>query len=108
MNLVIASTEIESWLLADQENLSAFLGVPKQKLPNDTEIADPKGHMLKCVSNYGNREAKHELLSNQDARVGVGYNAHLRKFVEERWNFDAAAQRNTSLQRAIRRIKSFQ
>lgn len=108
MNLFIATTEIESWLLADKDNISAFLGVPKQKLPIDSEITDPKEHLLKCVSNYGNREAKRKLLPRKDERFGLGYNAHLRNFVEERWNFDAAAQGNPSLQRAVKRIKSFQ
>ena len=108
MNLFIATTEIESWLLADKDNISAFLGVPKKNLPIDSELTEPKEHLLKCVSNYGNREAKRELLPSKDGRVGLGYNAHLRKFVEERWNFDAAAQGNPSLQRAVKRIKSLQ
>lgn len=106
LSLNIADTEVESWLIADRENLSNFLGIPKQKLSYDTEFIHPKEHLLQCVRNYGNNEAKYELLPCEPAKVGAGYNAHLCNFVAERWDFISASGRNASLRRTVKQIMS--
>lgn len=104
MSFNIAVTEVEAWLLADHGNLSKYLGVPTGVLPNDTQIADPKEHLLRCVQKYGNRQARAELLPTGVAKVGLGYNAYLSRFARDHWDFNGAAQRNASLHRAIERI----
>ena len=104
----IAVTEVEAWLLADHDNLSGYLGVPANTLPNDTQIADPKEFILHCVQRHGNRQAKTELLSTSDARVGLGYNAYLSQFATEHWDFHSAARRNASLHRVVQRIVATQ
>lgn len=108
MSFNIAVTEVEAWLLADHENLSKFLGVPAHALPNDTQIADPKEYLLRCVQQHGNRQAKAELLPTGTAKVGLGYNAYLSRFAMKHWDFDGAAQRNASLHRALERIAATQ
>ncbi|MFT6772647.1 MAG: hypothetical protein ACJA1L_000352 [Paracoccaceae bacterium] len=100
----IAVTEVEAWLLADHVNLSNYLGIPTHSLPGDTEIADPKEFLLHCVRQHGNREARNELLPTGNAKVGLGYNAHLSRFAVEHWDFNEASQRNASLHRAVERI----
>lgn len=100
----IAVKEVEAWLLADHGNLSNYLGVPTHALPSDTQIADPKEYLLRCVQRHGNRQARAELLPTSGAKVGLGYNAHLSRFATEHWDFNDAAQRNASLQRAVERI----
>lgn len=104
MHFNIAVTEVEAWLLADHANLSNYLGVPTHLLPHDTQIADPKEFLLHCVRQHGNREAKIELLPTGNAKVGLGYNAHLSRFAMEHWDFNQASQRNASLNRAVERI----
>ena len=104
MSFNIAVTEVEAWLLADHVNLSNYLGVPTHSLPGDTEIADPKELLLHCVQQHGNRVAKNELLPKGNSKVGLGYNAHLGRFVMEHWDFNGAAERNASLRRAVERI----
>lgn len=104
MSFNIAVTEVEAWLLADHDNLSKYLGVPAHALPNDTQIADPKEYLLRCVQQHGNRQARAELLPNGTAKVGLGYNAYLSRFALEHWDFNGAAQRNASLHRAVERI----
>lgn len=100
----IAVTEIEAWLLADHSNLSRYLGIPIPALPNDTQLPNAKEYLLRCIQKHGNRESKAELLPSGDAKVGLGYNAHLSRFAVEQWDFNAAAERNASLHRAVERI----
>lgn len=104
MSFNIAVTEVEAWLLADHDNLSNFLGVPAIRLPEDTQIDDPKEHLLRCVQQYGHRQAKTQLLPKGVAKVGLGYNAYLGQFALEHWDFADAAQRNASLHRMVERI----
>lgn len=108
MSFNVAVAEVEAWLLADHKNFSSYLGVPIQAFPNDTQISDPKEFLLHCVRRHGNREARAELLPRGAARVGIGYNAHLSRFVNEQWNFNDAAQRNASLRRIVARIAAAQ
>ncbi|GGB43583.1 hypothetical protein GCM10011316_14490 [Roseibium aquae] len=100
----IAVTEVEAWLLADHVNLSNYLGIPIRSLPDDTEIADPKELLLNRVRLHGSREARKELLPAGNAKIGLGYNAHLSRFAMEYWDFNRAADRNASLHRAVERI----
>lgn len=108
MSFNIAVTEVEAWLIADRDNLSVFLGVPSQALPESTEIADPKEHLLNCVRRHGNREAKSQLLPRGKAKIGLGYNMHLSTFATERWNFEDASARSASLRRTMARIAAVQ
>ena len=110
MSFNVATIEVESWLLADRDNLSAFLGMPNHALPRNVEISDPKERLLQCVRKHGSRQAKSKLLPGhgKSARVGPGYNDHLREFVTNSWDFKTAAKSNVSLSRAIERIKSMQ
>lgn len=110
MRFNVATIEVESWLLADRDNLCAFLGMPNHALPNNVEIPDPKERLLQCVRKPGSRQAKSNLLPERgkSARVGLGYNDHLREFATNLWDFEIAANSNVSLSRAIARIKSMQ
>lgn len=106
MSFNIAVTEVEAWLLADHTNLSSYLGVSTNSLPQNTEIADPKEFLLNCVQQHGNRQAKTELLPSGNAKVGLGYNNFLSQFAMEHWDFLEASQRNASLHRALERINA--
>ncbi|MBN7761717.1 hypothetical protein JYP52_11250 [Nitratireductor aquibiodomus] len=106
MHFNIAVKEVEAWLLADHENLKAYLGVRGNKIPRDTQMDNPKEFLLQYVRRFGNRKAKEELLPKGAAPIGLGYNRYLGQFVEEHWDFESAAERNESLQRALTRIKA--
>ncbi len=99
--------EIESWLLADVEGLSVFLGIPKDRFPEHPETSlDPKQLLLNIVRRYGSRTIKTELLPARNARagIGIGYNATLTAFVRNEWNPQRAATRSDSLARTMRRL----
>ena len=106
MSFNIAVTEVEAWLIADRNNLGAYLGVPRSAFPTNTEIQDPKEFLLNCVRQHGSRDARAQLLPVGRAKVGLGYNLYLAGFVTESWDFMDAAARSPSLNRAITRIQS--
>ena len=103
----VAVHEVETWLLADHEGLSDFLGIPIDRLPSlPDHISDPKGHLLQLVRKHSPRDIKADLLPARKtlASVGLGYNSVLVDFAQNYWAPMRAALRSDSLSRAIRRI----
>jgi hypothetical protein len=103
----VAIHEVESWLLADHDGISDFLGIPIDRLPSSPDdLQDPKGHLLHLVRSYSPRAIKVDLLPAPRAlaSVGIGYNSVLVEFSQNHWDPSRAAQRSDSLSRAIRRI----
>lgn len=103
----VAVREIEAWLLADCEGFSRFSGIPKTKIPIKPEnLADPKQTLLNLVRRYGRRNIKSDLLPAADshAKVGFGYNAALRVFVNSLWSIESASLRADSLRRAWHKL----
>jgi hypothetical protein len=108
LHLRVAVREVETWLLADQEGLSAHLGGVHMQLPQDVEaLEDPKRTLLSGASKA--KRAIRELVVRHDGRQlrqGLGYNAVLAAFVRSRWDLDSASDRSDSLARAIARIEA--
>ena len=103
----VAVHEVETWLLADHEGLSNYLGIPIDRLPSlPDNLSDPKGHLLRLVRKHSPRDIKADLLPAQKAlaSVGLGYNNVLVDFSQNHWDPTRAALRSDSLSRAIRRI----
>ncbi len=107
----VAVREIESWLIADVENLASFLRVRPEQIERNPEsnLDNPKGHLVSLARRSGNSDLKRDLTPQRGSRaaVGLGYNARLVEFVNQRWNPEAAAQNSPSLQRAINRLRTF-
>jgi hypothetical protein len=106
--LRVAIRETEAWLLADRETFSEFTGIPPVKITEVPEtLSDPKEELLRLVRRYcKNREIKADLLPEPGAaaKVGLGYNAALCRYVREFWSPDSASAHAPSLERARRRI----
>lgn len=109
MVLRLAVTEAESWLLADHDGFSKAFKVPAKVLPRQPDdVVDPKSVVLTLARRSRVREIHTEVASRIDPnRRGVGYNQHLRTFVEKAWSARRAATRSPSLARAVRRLESW-
>ncbi|WP_141259237.1 DUF4276 family protein, partial [Pseudomonas aeruginosa] len=87
----IAVREIESWILADSESFSEFLGVSKAVIPRaPDELANPKDKLLELVKKSSKRSLKEEMLpaKNSSSPIGLGYNVNLCSYVEGDWSFE--------------------
>jgi hypothetical protein len=103
----IAEREIEAWILADRNNIAQYIGVPVNRIPFDTTtIPNPKQFTIN-LARKSRKKIMLDMVPQGTAKVGPGYNLILHKFVAESWNSDIAAQHNSSLKKAIERIKNF-
>ncbi|MCO2312501.1 DUF4276 family protein, partial [Pseudomonas aeruginosa] len=106
----IAVREIESWILADSESFSEFLGVSKAVIPRaPDELANPKDKLLELVKKSSKRSLKEEMLpaKNSSSPIGLGYNVNLCSYVEGDWSFERACERSPSLARAKKCLSGF-
>lgn len=98
----IAEKEVEAWLLADRQNLGAFLGIAASNFsPTPDSLPDPKQHLLNVIKSKGRKRIHRDMLPREHANVGPEYNAQLCTFVEKDWDIAIAAQHSASLQHAI-------
>ncbi len=103
----ISIREVESWLLADRDGFSEFLGVPSGRIPKDVDTLDnPKSFLISLAGRATKKDVKSDLLPQRGktAKVGLGYNNTLCRFVENEWNIRLAADNSPSLDKAYRRI----
>lgn len=106
----IAIREVESWILADQENLSKFLGVGREKIPADVEgIPDPKQVIVNLANRSRSRIIRESIAPAHSsyAQVGPDYNGQLGFFIQKYWDIKSAMVRSKSLQKTISSIKNF-
>lgn len=85
----VAVMEIESWVLADRDNCSGFLGIPMHRIPQDTDAIDnPKEFVVNLARRSKRREIRDELVPTPGSIVPVGpaYNAQLCAFVLRQWD----------------------
>jgi len=106
----IAVREVESWLLADIDGLSDFLGVSKVNFPIEPENElDPKNTMIALTKRSRKRRITEDIIPiNENAKIGPNYNGRLMEFVFDRWNIKRAMDRSVSLKRAYDRLESFE
>jgi hypothetical protein len=100
----IAVHEIETWLLADHENFSRFLGINQKKVPKDPEsIEDPKLCLLNLCRRAKRRPVQKDLLPAEfsTATQGPNYNNALIEFVRNQWDPNKAGKNSESLRRAL-------
>jgi hypothetical protein len=108
----VAVHAIESWLLADAENLGAYLHVSPGKFPSnpDQEI-DPKVTLVKLARLSTKKEIREDMVlpEGRSGKVGPGYTGRLTEFVlgsSHTWRPDVAAQCSDSLRRCIEALKN--
>ena len=105
----IAVRECESWLMADPEAAARYFGMQPVHLPREPDDEeDPKASFLSVLRrrSRGKRRLIDEMLPAKGAEsvVGLGYNTHLRAFVETEWSVARAMTRSESLARAVRGV----
>ena len=111
-NLVfrVAVREVESWLLADRENLSRFLGIAEASIPMDSDrLADPKATLVELARKSRSKETRDRIVPRRGstAKQGPDYNGCLGLFVSNSWDTAAAKAGSPSLARTINRLRAF-
>ena len=99
----IAEKEIESWIMADRDAFSEFIGIPRDNFVlNPDLLKDPKQHLLNVIRKKGRKKWQKEMLpQGKIAAIGPRYNEKLCEFVSRYWNPMNAAKRSPSLAKAL-------
>lgn len=102
----IAVREVESWLLADHEGLSNFLGVSPTAFPrNPEELTDPKNKLIQLAKRSRKRSIREDIVPlNNNACIGPNYNGCLSTFVSNNWSITNAIEHSNSLKKTIARL----
>jgi hypothetical protein len=100
----VAVRAVETWLIADSEQMAAFIGLSRGKIPDAPEaLRDPK----RALVDLARQSRKSAIRMNMVPRdgsgrpVGPAYTSRLIEFATSHWRPDAASRRSESLQRAI-------
>lgn len=104
----VAVIEVESWVLADREQVAVFLGVPEHRIPIHTDtISDPKQFLVNLARKSRSAGLREDLVPavGSTALVGPMYNPRLVAFVAEHWSATRAREASGSLARTVERLK---
>jgi len=121
-NLVfrVAVAEAETWLMADREGLSRWLGIQPDFIPK-SKVIDSKKQideltfsykpslflMMELASKSPKTDLKNALIPLKGAKKGPGYNGVMLPFIKSIWDPEEASKNSYSLRKAILRIKEF-
>lgn len=103
---------VESWLLADHENLAAYLGLSKASLPaKPDELDQPKRTLVALAARSRRRQLRRDMSPGEasTAVVGPAYTSRVIEFASDLWMPQKAARRSPSLRRclsALRKLRS--
>jgi hypothetical protein len=108
--LRIAVHEIESWVLADFNNLIKALNIKSGRCPSNTDtIIQPKEYILNLVRKSASKSIRKSLLPTKvgAASQGPGYNSVMVQFVMDKWNISNASLNSESLNRTVLCLQTF-
>ena len=108
--LRVAVREVESWILADRENLARFLRVNPTVVPAEPDsLSDAKAALVRTADRSRSREIRRRLVPKRGstAKQGPDYNACLIEFVASGWAPSVARRTSPSLSRTMDRLQSF-
>ncbi len=103
----VAVRAVESWLLADRERISQFLGVPVGRVPHAPElIEDPKGLMVQLAARSRRRDIREDMVPRPGSGrlTGPAYASRLIEFTETHWRPRVSARFSDSLRRCLLRL----
>ena len=104
----IAVLEIESWIMADRDSISRWLGISVRNVSQYPEsLEDPKRALVQLASRSPYRRLREGIGPDRVVgtnRTGPNYNDAVGDFVSHFWIPDAARRNAPSLDRAITRI----
>jgi len=106
----VAVREVESWILADVDSFSSFLGISRMWIPVQVEeIHDPKQILINLARKSRKREIREDIVPQPGSKrkQGRGYNSRLIKYVINYWNIQNALKNSDSLQRTFRALEEF-
>jgi hypothetical protein len=105
----VAVKEVESWLLADREGFSTYIGINMANMPLvPDQTPDPKQTLINLVRRSRKRSIKQDIVPKNDrARIGPDYNNRLAEYVQMHWNIDRARLCSDSLNRTIKHLEKF-
>lgn len=98
---------IESWLLADAERLSRFLGVSEARVPlNPDDESNPKATLVNLARASTNSSVRYDMVPRPESgrAVGPGYTGRILDFVTSApysWRPEVAAAHSESLNRCL-------
>lgn len=104
----IVVRELESWLLADRNNLAKFLKINVALLPLDPEnITDPKRSLVNLARKSKSPRIREALVpqAQSTAQVGKLYVSEMKIFISEYWNIESARENAPSLDKAMRSLQ---
>lgn len=106
----VAIHEVEAWLLAEADNMAAFLTLSTADMPADVEsVAQAKEEVVRLARLSPDEEIQNNLVPRPGSTATTGrlFNRSLIGYVRDLWDIDAAAARADSLARALRALRSF-
>ena len=106
----MAVREVEAWLLADLDNMAAFLGLAPKDLPAKVEtVARPKVEIVRLAALSPDDEVRDNLVPRPGSTATTGrlFTRSLIGYVRDRWDIDAAADNADSLDRTLKALRSF-
>lgn len=92
--------EGESWILADVDGFSDYLGISHARIPNrPDEVVDAKSELVALARRSPRGSIRAALVPSPGSVVLVGpsYNSALTQFIRLHWSFERAVQRSPSL-----------
>ena len=107
--LRFAVRELESWLLADREGLSQFLGVSLNRIPTNPDIeVDPKQKLVSIANRSRKTRLKIGIVpdAKHKGAVAPGYLGVMNSFVRDQWDIERAMSSSDSLSRCVARLKN--
>ena len=107
MCLRIAVREVESWLMADRERLSEFLGIAVARVPATPEsLENPKATLVGLARGSRRHGIRMDMVPRPESGrpEGPAYASRLIEFAQGPWRPDIAAAHADSLQRLCPRV----
>ncbi len=103
--------EIESWIMADRNNLAKFLQVNVEKIPQfpDNEN-DPKQKLINIARTSRSSNIISAIVPEQGstAQVGKLYNSEISRFIYTFWDIYAARENSPSLDKCLKNLEVIQ
>lgn len=101
--------ELESWLLADKDNLANFLKVSPSKFPTSPEqLPDPKLTLVNLARSSRSKAIREALVPEPDSTASEGklYTSEMNRFIEEHWDIAEARKNAESLHKCCSRLEN--
>lgn len=103
-SLRVAHSMTEAWLLADREAFSNYFAVSQARIPEDPEaVPHAKRALLDLVARSRSRTVREDVVAGS-GETGPLYVKRLNDFASTVWRPGVAAERSSSLDRAVQRI----